>query len=79
MDIAFPALLSVVLLLPLPPLDGSAIPLFFLDESTSEKYQEMLWNPTIRLFGMVIAWQLFGRVFPPIFHFALHVLYPQSY
>ncbi len=66
-------------LLPFPPLDGSAIPLFFLHGSACEKYQEMLWNPTLRLFGIVIAWQLFGRIFPGIFDFALHLLYPAYY
>jgi Zn-dependent protease len=63
-------------LLPLPPLDGSAFPLFFLSESACEKYQEILWNPTMRLFGIIIAWQIFGRIFPVIFRFALHLLYP---
>ena len=62
-------------LLPLPPLDGSAIPLFFLSESAGAKYQEILWNPTLRFIGMVIVFQSFGKFFPAIFHFALHLLY----
>ena len=66
-------------LLPLPPLDGSTIPLFFLSDSAGAKYQEMLRNPTLRLFGMVIAWQSFGKIFPAIFRFALHLLYPNAY
>ena len=66
-------------LLPLPPLDGSAFPLFFLSESACEKYQEILWNPTTRLFGMIVAWQVYGRIFPFIFDFALHLLYPGAY
>jgi len=65
-------------LLPLPPLDGSALPLFFLSESACEKYQEVLWNPTMRLFGIIVAWQLYGRIFPDIFGFALRLLYPGS-
>jgi Zn-dependent protease len=63
-------------LLPLPPLDGSAIPLFFLSESACEKYQEILWNPTMRFLGIVIAWQIYGRIFPVTFRFALQLLYP---
>jgi Zn-dependent protease len=63
-------------LLPLPPLDGSAFPLFFLSESACEKYQEILWNPTVRLFGIIVAWQVYGRIFPVIFRFALDLLYP---
>ena len=66
-------------LLPLPPLDGSAIPLFFLGGSVAEKYQEMLWNPTMRLFGIIIAWKVFGQIFPSVFHTALHYLYPTTY
>ena len=66
-------------LLPLPPLDGSALPLFFLSKAGCEKYQELLWNPTTRLFGMVIAWQCYGKIFPFIFGSALHLLYPGAY
>ena len=66
-------------LLPLPPLDGSAIPLFFLGGSASEKYQELLANPTMHLFGIIIAWNVFGKIFPSIFHIALHNLYPGTY
>lgn len=66
-------------LLPLPPLDGSAIPLFFLSGTAAEKYQNLLANPTTTLLGIIIAWQMFGRIFPPIFSFALHLLYPGAY
>ena len=66
-------------LLPLPPLDGSAIPLFFLGGTAAETYQDLLANPTTRLFGIIIAWQVYGRIFPAIFHFALHLLYPNAY
>ena len=66
-------------LLPLPPLDGSAIPLFFLGGIAAEKYQELLSNPTLRLFGMVVAWQAFGQIFPAIFKYSLHLLYPLAY
>ena len=66
-------------LLPLPPLDGSAIPLFFLSDSAAGKYQDILANPTTRLFGIIIAWQSFGQIFPPIFRYSLHLLYPNAY
>ncbi len=66
-------------LLPLPPLDGSAIPLFFLGDRAAGKYQEILANPTTRLFGIIIAWQSFGRIFPGVFDFSLHLLYPHIY
>lgn len=66
-------------LMPLPPLDGSAIPLFFLTGTAAEKYQELTANPTVRLFGIVIAWQSFGHFFPTIFRSSLHLLYPNAY
>ena len=66
-------------LLPLPPLDGSAIPLFFLTGTAAEKYQELMWNPTTSLIGMIIAWQTFGALYGPIFHYSLHLLYPHAY
>ena len=66
-------------LLPVPPFDGSAIPLFFLSESGCEKYQELIRNPAAQVFGMIIAWQSFGKILPVIRKFALHLLYPGAY
>ncbi len=62
-------------LLPLPPFDGASIPLLFLDESTAQKYQEIMWNQTARIMGLIIAFQGFKYIFPAIFHFALGLLY----
>lgn len=62
-------------LLPLPPLDGSAIPLFFLSERQCEKYQEFIWNPNMRIFGMLVAWQVYANVFPYVFRPALRFIY----
>jgi Zn-dependent protease len=62
-------------LLPLPPLDGSAIPCFFLRGQASEKYQEFIWSPQLRFIGLFVAWQVFGRIFPYIWHTALRLLY----
>lgn len=72
-------LLATFNLLPLPPLDGSAIPLFFLSRDGCAKYREFMWNPTTRFLGLVVAWQLYGRIFPDIFRVARHLLYPSLY
>lgn len=40
-------LLAVFNLLPVPPLDGSAIPLFFLKGAAAENYQRILWQPAM--------------------------------
>ena len=50
-----------------------------LSDSAAEKYQEILANPTTRLFGIIIAWQCFGQIFRPIFNYSLHLLYPHTY
>jgi Zn-dependent protease len=62
-------------LLPLPPLDGCCLPLLFLSPSAADKYQSFMWNPSMRLFGLIVAWQLFGTLFPPIASVALQLIY----
>ncbi len=62
-------------LLPLPPLDGSCLPLLFLTPSAADKYQSFMWNPSMRLFGLIVAWQVFGMLFPSIAQFALQLIY----
>ena len=62
-------------LLPLPPLDGSCVPLLFLSSSAAEKYQEFMWNPSMQLFGVLIAWQIFSPLFRPIAEVALRLLF----
>ncbi|HEY2825674.1 MAG TPA: site-2 protease family protein [Gemmatimonadales bacterium] len=73
-------LLALFNLLPLPPLDGSAaVPLLLSDEA-STRYQEALWNnPSVRVVGMLVAWQVFNPVFQPVFTFSLNLLYPGSH
>ncbi len=62
-------------LLPLPPLDGSCIPLFFLREDKVEAYQQMLWTPTIQFIGMAVAFRSFGYFFHPVLTFFVNLLY----
>jgi Zn-dependent protease len=62
-------------LLPLPPLDGSALPLFFLRGRTSEAYQEMIWQPGMQMFGMVVALSGFKYVFGPLYLHCVSWLY----
>jgi Zn-dependent protease len=54
-------------LLPLPPLDGSSIPLFFLKDSNAEQYQQFIWQPHIAFMGMLVAFYGGGEVVWPIF------------
>lgn len=63
-------------LLPLPPFDGSNVPLLFLSNRAAEKYREIMWNPTMRMFGLIVAFRGFGYVFPQIERVAVNLLYP---
>jgi len=63
-------------LIPLPPLDGSSVLMLFMQESAAEKYEHFLSQPGISLFGLVIAWNLFDKILPPIHSLALAILYP---
>ena len=61
-------LLGVFNLLPIPPLDGSAFPLFFLPPEAAAKYQnfQLSAGRGIGLLGLFLAWQVFPRIWSPI-------------
>ncbi len=63
-------------LLPLPPFDGSNIPFFFLSAAAADKYRQLMWNPTMRFIGLLVAFRGFGQIYPAIQHFAWNLLYP---
>ncbi|HVR29887.1 MAG TPA: site-2 protease family protein [Thermoanaerobaculia bacterium] len=63
-------------LLPLPPMDGSAVIQLFLPDHASRWLQSFYRQPMIGWVGILIAWQLFGSLFMPIFRTALGLLYP---
>ena len=69
-------LLGAFNLLPIPPLDGSSIPLLFSSPSAAEAIFRFMRQPAVRIAGMFIAWNFFGQVFRPILLFAGHLLYP---
>lgn len=63
-------------LIPLPPLDGSNILLFFLKDKTARRYEDLLHNQAYMIIGLIIAWQIFGPVFSVIHLAAINILYP---
>ena len=70
-------LLGTFNLLPVPPLDGSGLPPFFLSPANARSYQQMLWsNPAFSIIGILLAWQVFHFLFDPIFVVAVNLLYP---
>ena len=68
-------LLLVFNLLPLPPLDGSKIPLFFLRGSTANRYQETIENPSLALIAMLVAINGFGPIFNVVAVWGFKLLY----
>ena len=64
-------------LFPLPPLDGSALPLLFLSEEQAIKYSAFLAHPALAMFGIFVAWKVFGVIYSPIHLFAINLLYPE--
>ena len=63
-------------LLPVPPLDGSgALPLF-MSETLGQKYMMLLHRSGFAIFGLFLAWKLFGYVYSPIHLIAINLLYP---
>jgi Zn-dependent protease len=69
-------ILLVFNLIPLPPLDGSAVLTLFLSDRAAQRYNELLHNPSFAIFGLVIAWQVFGAVVGPLQVLAANLLYP---
>ena len=72
-------LLAIFNLLPLPPLDGSGAMPLVLGEERGRRWQEFIWgNPTFGWIGIILAWQVFPRIFQPLFLGAVNLLYPGS-
>jgi Zn-dependent protease len=69
--------LAALNLLPIPPLDGSAALPLFLSAGATRQYQEfMMRNAGLGLIGIFVAWQVFDKVFQPVFLLAVNLLYP---
>jgi Zn-dependent protease len=63
-------------LIPLPPLDGSSVPLLFLSDDAAQKYTAFSRSPGMAMVGMILAWQFFGAFAPHLHDWAIHLLYP---
>jgi Zn-dependent protease len=69
-------ILLVFNLIPLPPLDGSNVLLYFLSDEAAERYSTIMSQPAYRIIGLVAAWQILGFILRPMRPLALNVLYP---
>lgn len=67
--------LFVFNLIPLPPMDGSAVIQLFMSESAAQGYQRLMANGMWSLVGLIAAWRFFPAIFRPIFFGAVELLY----
>jgi Zn-dependent protease len=69
-------LLGCFNLIPFPPLDGYGVLGLFTNDRGALRLQEMrLKMGGFGLLGIIIAWQLFDRVYPALFDFATRAFY----
>jgi Zn-dependent protease len=69
-------LLMAFNLIPLPPLDGSNVLMFFLKDSAADRYEMLLLQPGFRIIGLVVAWRMLDFIYEPIHLLAINLLYP---
>lgn len=62
-------------LLPLPPLDGSAIVPLLLSHEGAAKFRHYAAQPVFWFIGLMVAWNVFPRIFFPIYFRVLEMLY----
>ena len=69
-------LLGTFNLIPFPPLDGYGILGLFTTHEGAIRLQEWRMKMgAMAIIGLVIAWQVFDRVFSPVFAAGIHILY----
>ena len=70
-------LLGAFNLLPVPPLDGySALGLFLTDDGARRLEGLRQSVRSFSFIGLLVCWQIFGKLYDPLFTFALRALYP---
>jgi hypothetical protein len=65
-----------ILLLPLPPLDGSGAVQLLMGRESGLKFMEFANQPALGFIGIILAWNLFDYIFDPIHLLSINLLYP---
>lgn len=68
--------LFVFNLLPMPPLDGSAILPALMSERMAQRYRDIIHQPMFSLLGLLVAWKIFPFLFAPIQAVAIRLIFP---
>lgn len=69
-------LLFVLNMLPVPPLDGSAVLLLFIPVPSATAYQMWMRQPAVGWIGMLLVFYFVGEIFFPVFFATVNLLYP---
>lgn len=72
-------LLFVFNLIPIAPLDGTSLAEFLLKGEILYKYRQLMAHPTVRMFGIFVAWYAIRYIFWPVYGVALFILYRLYY
>src|SRR4051794_23092755 len=74
-------LLGTFNLIPVPPLDGYGVLGLLVSEDLARRIQNFGRSiGAFSMIGLLLAWQVFGGMFEPVYSFAMKALYPgQSY
>jgi Zn-dependent protease len=68
--------LFVFNLLPMPPLDGSAILPAFMSDEMAQRYRSFIHQPMFSLLGLLVAWKVFPYLYAPIETVAVGLVFP---
>ncbi|MGE0607528.1 MAG: site-2 protease family protein [Pirellulales bacterium] len=68
-------ILFVFNLLPIPPMDGGSVLPLLIGTSAAHKYQDFMAQPGFSFIGLIVAWNIFPKIFPYVFSPALQLLY----
>jgi Zn-dependent protease len=63
-------------LLPLPPLDGSAIITIFMPENLANGMRDLERNGAFSMLGLLVAWRVFPLLVDPLFATVLKLVHP---
>lgn len=70
-------ILFIFNMLPVPPLDGADVIMFFISEAKARRYQEVIHqHQNIAFIGLYVAWKLFTPVFDALYMVIINVIYP---
>lgn len=72
-------ILLVFNLLPLPPMDGSAIVALAMSDATARRYRQFIERSGFAFLGLILAWKFFGEIIRPLRLLAIQLLYPGAH